>query len=156
MNEVGLVPLVHLLTGLLHVLSQSRWSTAEHTNFTHLKIKAEEQNNNTELLFFFTPLFDKNCCLLYRGVDFLERAEERDERRTAKVGYGPQAGEEAAVPHLLEVAFTHILPAKKKWRVGHTQGILSQDQWKKYIFENDTMINAGRLLQVIVIVAIVY
>lgn len=43
MNEVGLVPLVHLLAGLLHVLGQSRWSAAEDTDFTHLTIKVEER-----------------------------------------------------------------------------------------------------------------
>lgn len=43
MNEVGLVPLVHLLAGFLHVLGQSRWSAAEHTDFTHLSIKAGEK-----------------------------------------------------------------------------------------------------------------
>lgn len=35
------------------------------------------------------------------------------------MGDGPQASEEAAVPHLLEVAFAHVLPAKRERRVGH-------------------------------------
>lgn len=63
MNEVGLVPLVHLLAGLLHVLGQSRWSTAEYTDFTHLTIKLVEKKLMNIL--HFTPLLDKD-----KGVCF--------------------------------------------------------------------------------------
>lgn len=37
MHEMGLIPLVHLLASFLHVLGQSRWSAAEHADFTHLR-----------------------------------------------------------------------------------------------------------------------
>lgn len=39
MDEMCLVPLVHLLARFLHILGQSRWSTAENTNFTYLQKK---------------------------------------------------------------------------------------------------------------------
>ena len=37
MDKVGLVLLVHLLAGLLHVLGQSRRATAEHAHFMNLR-----------------------------------------------------------------------------------------------------------------------
>lgn len=36
MNKMGLISLVNLLASFLHILGQSRGSTAEHTKFTHL------------------------------------------------------------------------------------------------------------------------
>lgn len=36
MFKMGLIPLVHLLASFLHILGQSRWSTAEYTDFTNL------------------------------------------------------------------------------------------------------------------------
>lgn len=38
MHKMGLIPLVHLLASFLYVLGQSWWSTAEYTNFTHLRV----------------------------------------------------------------------------------------------------------------------
>ena len=48
MYKMSLIPLVHLLASFLHVLRQSRWSTAEHTDFTHLQrklVKLVDSNN---------------------------------------------------------------------------------------------------------------
>lgn len=72
MNEVGLVPLVHLLTGLFHVLGQSRWSTAEYADFTHLTIK-EEWTKKLQIFCNSPPCWIQILALvLYRGVDLLQ------------------------------------------------------------------------------------
>lgn len=42
-------------------------------------------------------------------VDLLQGAEEGHKGRAAKVSDGAQAGEQAPVPHLLEVTLAHIL-----------------------------------------------
>lgn len=44
MYKVGLIPLVHFLAGLLHVLGQSGWSAAEYANFAHLKKRGKKEN----------------------------------------------------------------------------------------------------------------
>lgn len=51
-------------------------------------------------------------------MDVLQRAEKGQKRRSAKVGDRSEAGEEAAVPHLLEAALTHILGKKGNIRDG--------------------------------------
>lgn len=112
MYKVSLVPLVHFLAGLLHVLGQSRRSAAEYANFAHLKKKKRKcKITNILGVIWRTNIRLDDDHGLYRGVDLLQRAEEGDKGWTAKVGDGAQAGEEAAVPHFLKVTLAHVLSA---------------------------------------------
>ena len=63
----------------------------------------------------------RQLCRTDLRVNLLQRAEKRHKGRTAKVGDGPQAGEETAVPHLLKVALTHILSAHEHTTGGNHQ-----------------------------------
>lgn len=56
MNEMGLIPLVHLLTCFLHVFGQSRRAAAEHAYFTHLWKK---RARISELKQFWIQLYKK-------------------------------------------------------------------------------------------------
>lgn len=47
------------------------------------------------------------------GVDLLQRAEEGQEGGPAEMGDRAETGEETAVPHLLKVTLTHILPTRE-------------------------------------------
>lgn len=118
MYKVGLIPLVHFLAGLLHILGQSRWSAAEYTNFAHLIKKKERKCKITNIFGVWAPYnrVDEDRGL-YHGVDLLQWAEEGHKGWTAKVGDGAQAGEEAAVPHFLKVTLAHVLSAHSVW--GH-------------------------------------
>lgn len=46
-------------------------------------------------------------------MNLLQGAKKGDEGRAAKVGDGPEAGEEAAVPHFLKMALTHVLHTQR-------------------------------------------
>lgn len=39
MDKIGLVPLVDLLAGFLHILGHAWWATAEHPDLLHLKAR---------------------------------------------------------------------------------------------------------------------
>lgn len=47
MYKVGLIPLVHLLTGFLHILSESWRSTAEHADLSYLQDKKKKKKSKS-------------------------------------------------------------------------------------------------------------
>lgn len=67
-------------------------------------------------------------------VNFLQRVKEGDEGRTTKVSDGAQASKEAAVPHLLKVALTHILHiGNNSFHGRFGKGSTNKIRTKKYV-----------------------
>lgn len=84
-DEVGQLPaVVHRLAGGTHALCQSRGSTAEHANLTHVRM-----------------------VLLYKF-------EERSHVWSTKVVDGLQTSEHTAIRNPLKVVFADVLEIRKK------------------------------------------
>lgn len=115
-------------------LSPHFWSVLVDHSWTHQFCPPKENNTNSivRIIHSGRPFLPRHGNEGGRKpdlwVNFLQGAEKGDEGRAAKVGDGPQAGEEAAVPHFLKVPLAHVLHARCKHKdreiifLSHSQG----------------------------------